>query len=176
MPNELANATVAAPAAAPAQQAPAIPSPFAEVVAGQIPAVSLPPIEGDQMDPAQQFVVENLDVLMQAGLDYHDTKDGLSVIFNPKVVSLDAIQKAEKDGTLDKVAVPATSSAPAEAPAEPASQAAPAAGALAGAVVAPPAANAPIDRRLQQARIQNSRPAPLAAPNPVPNQLGKRAV
>lgn len=172
MANELANSTVGpAPAAAPTAE---IPSPFADVVAGKIPAVSLPPIEGDQLDPTQEYVSQNLDTLLEAGLEYLETEDQTTILFNPAVVKKQDLEAAQKDGTLGQLVRPAlTPEAPADpladaqaaGPAEPA----PLATATAGPAPAP-------NRAIQAARLQNSKAAPINTPNPVQGVLSKRAV
>lgn len=167
MPGPLENASVS-----PAPAAPAVPSPFADVLAGQIPAVSLAPITGQKTDPAQEFVVTHLDELSEAGLDYHETPDNHSVMFNPKKISAKEIDEADKAGKLFEIAPLVTDlklpgmAAPAEA-----SEATPAAagGVLSGASV-------PTDGKLKTARLRNVAPAPTTAPNPVPGVLGKRAI
>jgi hypothetical protein len=172
VPFEPGSAQPAAPAA--------LPAPFDAVAAGQLPAVSLPPIEGETVGPLAEFVISNLDTLLAAGLDYHETKDNLSVFFNPKVVTEEAIQKAEKEGTLLEIAPLADQAVSSPPPAEagaPSAAAAPAPTAPAAPLAGAQAQAAPrSDRKLQTARIRNLKPAPAGAPNPVPGQLAKRAL
>lgn len=151
-----------------------LPSPFNELVQGKIPAVQIPPIDGEAMDPVQQFAVENLADLLAKGLDYHETADQRTVFFNPKKVTEKQVADAEKDGTLDKIAPVAAAPAPQQEAQQPdaSANAAPAAPLAAAQAIAAPAPN----RQLQSARILNARPAAPLAPNPVPGQLAKRAI
>lgn len=156
--------------------APQFPSPFADVLAGSVPAVSLAPLHGSKTDPAQEFVVSNFEELTNAGLDYHETPDNHSVLFNPKVISADQIDKADKAGELFRLAPlvkdlaqPGAETAPEAAPQGQAPAAAPApAGPLAGMQVTDP--------KIKTARLKNLAPAPTNQPNPVPGQLAKRAI
>lgn len=191
---ELAQATVApqagelsaegqAPVAAPQAPAPSIPSPFAEVSKGLLPAVSLAPVLDGTPDPAQEFIISNFPNLSDLGLEYLEFPDASSAVYNPSSISEKDLQTAFESGTLAEVAPPANAplAAPEAAPAAPDALAAPAAppaaspGALAGAT-AQPAAGSPVDQSLQAARLKNLAPAPRAAPNPVPGQLARRAV
>jgi hypothetical protein len=170
MPNELADASLAQPsaapmqplaeqqaAAAPAQSAP-LPSPLDAVAAGQIPAISLSAF--DEANPLHEFLVQNFEALPQLGLDYADLEgeDNLSVVFNPKIISEEKLQEAHKAGQLDQIAprgdataeaAPAPSEAAAAAPAE--AVAAPTEAPLASQDISAPPAN----RALQNARTRN---------------------
>jgi hypothetical protein len=181
MANELAGMTVAdpsVPAPAPAEMAPAeleIPSPLADVVAGSIPGVTLPPIEG-QPTPLQEFVVANFQRLNESGLEYFELPDLSSVVYNPDVITEADLPAAAEDGSLAQITPLAADFGPIAAPA-------PAAGAPPAAVAAPPQASGALsgarvapDRKLETARLKNAAPAPRAAPNPVVGQLAKRAI
>lgn len=180
MANELASAQVS-PQAAPQAEPPAgsgFPSPLADVEAGSVPAISMAPIREGKMDEIQKFTVENFDAILQSGLEYHDLPDAHSVLFNPKLISIEQIEAADKAGKLFEVAplakglgTPATAQAP-SAEAQPA-PAASNAGPLSGATVSAPV---PANKGLESARIKASRPAPATGSNPVPNQLGRRAL
>jgi len=138
--NELANATVAAPAPADplagvpagleAPQAPAapvaLPSPLDAVQAGQLPAISLAAFS--EGDPLHEFVVANFNALPDLGLDYAEFEgtDGVSAIFNPAKITEADLKAAYKAGKLEQIAPPAAAAmeaaaapAPAPAPAEP---------------------------------------------------------
>jgi len=177
MPNELADASLVQPSAAPAQPladaqsaaapAPAatLPTPLDAVAAGQLPAVSLSAY--DDKNPLHEFLVQNFDALPQFGLDYADLegKDHLSVVFNPKVISEDKLQAAHKAGQLDQIAprgdvpVQAAPAAAEAAPAAPAEAVAePAQAPLASQDISAPPAN----RGLQNARARNMQA--IAAP------------
>lgn len=166
--NELANATVAAPAPADplagvpagleAPQAPAapvaLPSPLDAVQAGQLPAISLTAF--DETNPLHEFVVANFNSLPDFGLDYveFEGKDGVSAIFNPQATTEADLKAAYAAGKLEQVAPPATAAvqAPAPAPEAALAQEVPAAAApLAG--VSLPAPNAPAG--VQEARAKN---------------------
>lgn len=168
MMNELANATIAAPAPADplagvpagleAPQAPAapvaLPSPLDAVQAGQLPAISLTAF--DETNPLHEFVVANFNSLPDFGLDYveFEGKDGVSAIFNPQATTEADLKAAYAAGKLEQVAPPATAAAQAPAPAPEAAlaQEAPAAAApLAGVSI--PAPNAPAG--VQEARARN---------------------
>lgn len=194
MPSELALSTVgptastplAAPEASPAPPAPPaspIPSPFDEVAAGKLPAVLLPPVFGERISDAQEFVLANFKNLNELGLDYVELSDNSSVVFNPQLIDEKKIESAFKEGTLPQLVPlveslgpiqPPAEAAPA-APAAPPEEAPPPDTSLAGATVGP-AGPAPGGDALQTTRVKNLAPAPRAAPNPVPNQLGRRAV
>jgi hypothetical protein len=171
MMNELANATVAAPAPADplagvpagleAPQAPAapvaLPSPLDAVQAGQLPAVSLTAFaEGD---PLHEFVVANFNALPDLGLDYAEFEgtDGVSAIFNPAKITEADLKAAYKAGKLEQVAPPAAAAMEAAAAPAPAPEAALAAEAPAAAAplagVSLPAPNAPAG--VQEARARN---------------------
>jgi hypothetical protein len=169
--NELANATLAAPAiapdalsaemAAPAPETPAapvaLPSPLDAVQAGQLPAISLAAFaEGD---PLHEFIVANFNALPDLGLDYAEFEgaDGVSAIFNPAKITEADLKAAYKAGKLEQVAPPAAAAMEAAAAPVPAPEAvlaaeAPAAAApLAGVSI--PAPNAPAG--VQEARARN---------------------
>lgn len=169
MMNELANATLAAPAAPvdataalaavpAAPQAPAapvaLPSPLDAVQAGQLPAVSLAAF--NETNPLHEFIVANFNSLPDFGLDYveFEGKDGVSAIFNPQATTEADLKAAYAAGKLEQIAPPATAAAQAPAPAPEAAlaQEAPAAAApLAGVSI--PAPNAPAG--VQEARAKN---------------------
>lgn len=112
--NELASATIApAPAAAPQgqelapEQAPQIPSPLSEVVQGSQPAALLPPVQPDAgLDPAQEFVVNNIDKLPDLGLDAVEAPDQSTIVFNTKLIDRKQIEAAVKDGTIQQLLNP----------------------------------------------------------------------
>jgi hypothetical protein len=199
----LANAQALPSQAAPnseAGEAPGIPSPFDDVAAGKIPAVTLAPIEGRQTDPAQEYIVQNFDKLPDLGLEYVELSKSHSVVFNPKETSAEELQAADKAGKLFDVAplvralgkdvVPKLQLAPAPAPAAgaplAASAAAPAGPAAQDTAPAPgasmpsaPLATAtasasprvPSNRGMQAARLHNA----AATSNDPVSLLSKRA-
>ena len=85
-------------------QANQLPRPFADIVAGTLPAVSLAPIVHRQTDEAQEYVVSNFIQLGEAGLGYHELKSNHSVLFNPTKISTEQIDAAEEAGKLYEVA------------------------------------------------------------------------
>lgn len=184
-----APADPAAAAAAPAPDAGALPSPFADVVSGSIPAVLIPAIPAHgKPDPVQEFAANRFGDLLQAGLDYHETKDQSVVLFNPKVISAEKVAAADRDGTLGKIAQPvddiaAPGAAPApDAAAAPVPDAAPAAdaGPLSAAPAPMPMASAggpppPGVQRMRSAALAPRKVSPIM-PNPIPDQLARRAV
>ncbi len=169
-----------APAAQDAASAPAspLPSPFGDVAAGTVPAVSIPPLHRDaQPDPLQGFVIQNLPVLTKSGLDFYEAKDLSTVVFNPQKISEKDLKTADESGKLAEVAPAAQSAAHAEAPTPAAdAAAAPAAPALASLPVPAPRGNVP--KQVSRAQLQNLNPrkASPIVPNPVPDKLAKRAV
>ncbi len=166
MANDLSGVQVGQPAAAPAK--PALPSPFADVAAGTVPAVSLAPIQDGKTDAAQAFVVANFDSLAESGLDYHEVPDtSESVIYNPSKITEAQINEAVKAGKLHEIAPLATDLKPLGG--DPAAVDAPVAP-LSNAVVNGNAGS------LETARVKNLTPAPKNTPNPVPGALAKRAV
>lgn len=174
MANELAGATVASPQPAPLAAAPSLPSPFADIASGAMPAITLAPIEDQKTDPAQEFTVANFDALAAAGIEYHEIPESSeSVLFNPSKVTPEQINEAYAAGKLHELAPVVrdlagvgTTVAPEGAGAPTATQSGPLAGATAGA---------PTDGALKTARLRNVAPAPQNAPNPVPGQLAKRS-
>lgn len=193
MPDTLSTETAAptgplAPNAAPLAPQPAapapIPSPFDDIIAGRIPAVSLAPVVGRQTDPAQEYAISNLDKLNDAGLEYHELKDHYSVLFNPAKISAAQLDAADKEKKLFAVAPLARQlgnvpvSRPAATPlAAPALAAPPAAPAAGGApILAGASARVPLDRRLQTDRLHNFAPVPPGMPNPPGGLLARRAV
>lgn len=173
MAQELANASVSPQA--PAAPAPAaLPSPFADVAAGSVPAVSLAPIQGGKTNAAQEFVVSNLDSLSEAGLDYHEVAEtSESVIFNPSKITPAQIDEAVAAGKLHEIAPLATDlkpiggAAPQGAP-QGAPQVAPQAAPLANATV-----SSGNNAALGGARLKNATAKP--SPDPV-KSLSKRAL
>lgn len=136
MPDTLATSS-AAPAATPAA-APQFPSPFADVAAGTVPAISLAPIENRKTDEAQEFAVQNLDALKDAGVEYFELSDAHSVFFNPAKISLEQIEAADKVGKLFEVAPLAKTLTPVATAAAPAPVAAPASPLATSQAVVPP--------------------------------------
>lgn len=172
-----------APEAPPAEQ---LPSPFSNIAAGELPAVSFPPEKkGEASGPLSQYVQDNLPTLLAAGIDVFEAKDQHSVLFNPTLVSLEDLKKAEAAGTLLKVAPSIKTAKPAKtAPAAAAPLAAPAqpAAAPTGPLAQqslPPAPMNPAPKpngKLQAAQLQNMKsPNAASAANPL-DQLSKRAI
>lgn len=188
MPSPLANETVSpTPAAPEAPRAPTLPSPFLDVASGQVPAVSVPPIVGSTYTEAQKFLVENFDKVLDAGIDYAELDGDISVFYNPKLLTEKEIKAAASSGKLpelappvDKLGAPPSAPAPAASPGAPAAAAQPAnpaPGPLAGMTVTPSAGGPQIDRKVQSARLANTKApkpdAPGAGPLPA---LQKRAL
>lgn len=180
-----AAAPAAEAASAPVPPAPPVlPSPLADVAAGSIPAVLVPAVPAHgQPDPVQTFVGDNFDLILKSGIDYHETKDKAVVLFNPKSISPEKIAEADAAGTLSKLAQPVKEFAAAAAPA-PAADETPAPMAAPGALAAAPAP-APVVATggktppgVNAARRQVLAPKQVSPiqPNPVVNQLGRRAV
>lgn len=173
----LADAT-AAPAPASAFQP--IP-PFSDVIAGNLPAVSLPPIVGRKTDPLQEYLISNYDDMANSGLEMHETPDAFTVLFNPKLITAAAIDKADKEGRLQEVA-PFAQDLLQQGGAAPAQQAAPPAApapAPAPALTASPAAPvAGTNKRLQGVRLDNlaKLQTKSRAPNSPVDQISRRPI
>jgi hypothetical protein len=82
-----------------------MPSPLAEVQQGIIAAITLAPVEGSTTDALQEFVIQNIDELCAAGIDYHElANSNHSVLFNPSKITSSQIDAAQKAGKLFEVA------------------------------------------------------------------------
>lgn len=176
------SAPAAASAAAPAPLT--LPNPLDDVASGKLPGVRIPPL-GKTPDPLQRFAVDNFDKILQAGLDFHETKHEETILFNPSVVSRKQVEEAEHKGTLDKL-FPDVKAAD-RIVAAPAPQAAAPAGGL--SAVSPPGTAAPTPiaapaggdktpesiSRARLATVQPKGKSPIV-PNPIPDQLKQRPV
>ena len=200
MPADLADAQAAPPPPAPQTEPDdVIPDPLDDVSAGRVPAVSLPPIIGGAMGPQQGFVVQNFSQLARFNLAYHEFDSKVSVVYNPAATSEKRLDEAYKKGILDEAAPlvggpkaaqgapppaeagaggpPGAELAPAPAMApQPAPQMAPPEAAQAAPAADLSGATVPMDRRMQEVRLQNTKTPGPAQPNPVPGQLAKRAL
>lgn len=180
MANELASVTVA-PAAAPEAPAPTadLPEPVAAVASGQLPAIVVPPARPkSEPDPVYLFLVQNYDVLPeQAPVDFYETREAETILFNTQLLSQERLAQAEKDGTLAQLLTPVE--APAAAPSQTAE----------GTSIAPPAVQTPAQsaprmpagaqNSLAGARVRNMQGGPKVSPiqpNPIGQQLARRAV
>lgn len=176
-------------------QAPQLPQPLDAVAAGQQPATVLPPVQPNQPpDDVQEFVISNFDKLQTLGLEAFEAPDMSTIVFNPQLVGKADIENAVKTGTLDQLLSPAPQqgqelagaapqAAPKAAPAGPDTTAIDVAqqhsGQRASTNVEAPKAPASTQNMLAKARVRNmgagAKPAGLV-PNPVGNQLSKRAL
>lgn len=188
MPDTLSNAAIdpnaapatsaLAPAAAPALAQ--LPSPIADVHAGTIAAISLAPITGRKTDPLQEFVVQNLDEISAAGVDYHELPDKHSVLYNPTKVTPEQLDTADKAGKLFELAplarelgaLPTGPAAQSPQDGQPALSTA-----SAGPASAPASASAPSggSKKLQTARLRNMASATIGTSDPL-GSLSQRAV
>src|SRR6478736_5755002 len=176
LPVDAAPEAVPTPAAAPeapAAPAAALPTPFDAISAGKLPGLQVPPVEKGKLDPIQEFVVTNLHTLQANGIEYVDLPNDTTVIYNPEVVTTEAIQKAYKEGNLDAL-VPTSGAFQSFVD-----------GQAAVADVAPtpivpssgPSAAGSTPPGVNRARLANvTPPGPGLRPNPVPQMLAKRAV
>lgn len=143
-----------------------LPPPLPQLAAGELPAVLVPPITPEtEGDPTVQAVISNFGELGKLGIEYYEAADQSTVLYNPKVITEDQLKEAEANGTLAQIAPPIGGSMEPQAQGAPLAQTAPA-----GAPAAPP--------RLTNARIQNFNPRPVSPiqPNPITQQLDKRAL
>lgn len=174
LPTEEVTPVVAeAPSEAVAAPVDALPTPFDAIAAGQLPGLQVPPFtkEAGALDPIQDFVVSNLHVLQANGIEYTDLPNDTTVLYNPEVVTTEAIAAAFKAGTLDEL-VP-SSAAYQEFIQK---QAAGPSSGLAGVPTpsAPPAGSTPPG--VNRMRLQNVEPPTPIKPNPIPDQLARRAI
>lgn len=167
------------------QAPPEVPEPLNAVAAGQIPAVAVPPVHGDQaLLPAQQFIVDNYEALPSLGLGLYEAQDMSTIVFNAAVLDEAMLAQAEQQGSLAELlqgpeAAPAPQApqiAQARAEQRPAMpvQTAPAAPAM----PAPkqPAGTADL---LAKARVRNMGAGPQTPgikPNPLSNSVARRPV
>ena len=116
-PPQAAPAPLAQPGAVPDQIAvPDVPEPLNRVVAGQIPAIPVPPVQpGAPLEPAQQFVVENYQRLPQLNLGVYEASDLTTVVFNTSVLDESMLAEADAAGALPQLL--AGPAAPEETPA-----------------------------------------------------------
>ena len=130
----LADATVrtqaapdAAPLAAPggvpeaiqAQAQPELPPTLAPVVAGEVPALPIPPVQPDQpLLPEQEFIIQNYEALPELNLGLYEAQDATTILFNAAVLDESLIQQAEQEGRLPELlsATGGQPSAPAPGP------------------------------------------------------------
>lgn len=190
MPDTLANAAVLAvdPSAAPGQPlappAPTpvarLPSPISDVQSGSVPAISLAPIQGKKTDPLQEFVVQNLDEISAAGVDYHELPDHHSVLFNPAKITPAQIDAADKAGKLFEVAPLARALGPLNVATETGSQAAqmppPGQPALSMSAAAPTGTvHSGGGKKLQTARLKTAAASVVGSSDPL-GSLSQRAV
>ena len=175
-------------------QAPQIPQPLDAVAAGQLPAAILPPVQPNQPpDEVQEFVISNFDKLQTLGLEAFEAPDMSTIVFNPQLVGAADIENAVKTGTLEQLLSPAPQQGQELAGAAPQAAQGPVAGPDTTAIdvaqqhsgqrastnVEAPKAPASTQNMLAKARVRNmgagAKPAGLV-PNPVGNQLSKRAL
>lgn len=174
---------------------PAIPNPLDDVSSGKMPAVSLPPIENHEASPQAEFVVTNFHNLDKYNLAYHEyPDDGLSVVYNPKLTDVKKLDEAKAKNDLFQVAplvgAPDPRKTPEGQPANtqdvaPSQALAPSTGnnvPVTPAVSPVPvgalaSAHVPVNKKAQSVSLQNSKQfqPKIAAPNPVDQQLARRA-
>lgn len=158
-------------------------TPFDAIANGKLPGLQVPPYtkEAGALDPIQDYVVSNLHLLQANGIEFTDLPDNTTVLYNPELVSTEEIAAAFKAGTLDKL-VPTSASFQEFAAGQAAG--APAPGGLADVPLptaapnfAPAAAAGSTPAGVNRARLANVvPPGPGVKPNPIPNQLARRAL
>lgn len=187
MANELSNVRVsAAPAPAPeapaAPEQPQLPPPVAAVANKEVPGIIVPPVAPNSApDELQSFLIQNYTELPKiAPVDFFEAKDASTVVYNPEMLTEESLAKADTEGTLQQLLQPAEQAAP-EAPAAPQ----PAEGtSLPAPTPNVPAMQAPkvpagTQDALAKARVRNMQGGPKVSPiqpNPVGQQLSRRAV
>lgn len=143
-----------------------LPPPLPQLAAGELPAVLVPPITPEtEGDPLLQNVISHFGELGKLGIEYYEAGDQSTVLYNPEMVTEDQLKEAEANGTLAQIAPPLGQAlAPQSAPLQ--------------AAVVPPAGAPQTSGRLRNAQIQNFNPRPVSPiqPNPVTQQLDKRAI
>jgi hypothetical protein len=155
-----------------------LPAPLPDVIAGQIPAVRVPPVNEQTMqDPIVEAVITNFGRLPELGLDVFELPDLSTIVFNPNVITQEALAEAQANGTIDQVvgAIAGAEEAQAAAPAQEAGAAVQTAPLAQATLTGPPPVN---ESRLTTARIQNFAPRQVSPvePKPVISTLGKRAI
>lgn len=152
-----------------------LPAPLPDVISGTVPALLIPPVNQATMnEPIVEAVVQNFARLPELGLEVFELPDLSTIVYNPEVLTEDAIAQAQANGTLDQLVVPAVAQA-AENTTQ-AQAAAPQTAPLAQATLTgPPPVN---ESRLTTARIQNFAPRQVSPiePKPVINAVSKRAI
>lgn len=167
-PLENASLDVASPMPLNEPEAAELPPPFPGLIAGEVPAVLIPPISQELFDdPTIQTVVEKFEELPSMGLDYFEAQDRSTVIYNPSIIQEDALIEADKNGTLAQIAVPLIGGAEEVNP-------------LADAMTPPAMAPKPQNSggSLQTARLRNINPPQVSPiqPNPIEQQLARRPI
>lgn len=168
----------AAPVQAPEPDLPAatpeaaLPTPFDAIAAGKLPGLQVPPVSKGAIDPIQQFVVTNLHTLQANGLDFTDLPNDTTVVYNPEIVTTQAIKKAYDEGNLDQL-VP-TSQAFQKFAQDQAASVADVAPVVPGSGASPAGSTPPGVNRTRLANVEP--PGPGVKPNPIPNQLARRPI
>lgn len=150
-----------------------LPPPLPQLQAGELPAVLVPPITQEMLaaDPVIDVIVNNFPKLGELGIEYFEASDLSTVLYNPAAVTLEQLQEADQNGTLNQIAVPlGAAEGPQGSAPTPGGEMAP----LAAEQAPAPAGEA----RLQTARVQNMAPRPVSPiqPRPVTGQLAKRPI
>jgi len=102
-------------AVSPAPSAPAMPNgppaytqfpfPLSFVGSGELPAVTFPPEPQDRsLSAVSAWIARNLDPIVRSGIDFTELKDKRSVLFNPKKISREEINTAEREGRVERIA------------------------------------------------------------------------
>lgn len=151
-----------------------LPPPLPQLQAGELPAVLVPPITQELMasDPTIDAIVNNFPKLGELGIEYYEAGDLSTVLYNPASVTLEQLQEADQNGTLNQIAMPLGA-------AEGEQQSTPTPGPQNAPLAAEQAPAAPAsEQRLQTARVQNMAPRPVSPiqPRPVTGQLAKRPI
>ncbi|NBW10111.1 MAG: hypothetical protein EBR82_18995 [Caulobacteraceae bacterium] len=103
-----ADMPLADPSAVPAQiqeqAVPELPPAFAPVATGEVPAISLPPVDPNALLlPEQQFIVDNYEKLPALGLGAFEAQDSTTIIYNTSVLDESTLSQAEQEGRLPEL-------------------------------------------------------------------------
>jgi hypothetical protein len=152
-----------------------LPAPLPDIIAGTVPGILVPPVSETTMgEPVVEAVVQNFGRLPELGLEVFELPDMSTIVYNPDVLTEDAILEAQANGTIEQLVTSAVAQAAENA--APAQAAAPQTAPLAQATLTgPPPVN---ESRLTTARIQNFAPRQVSPiePKPVINAVSKRAI
>ena len=73
-----------------------LPAPLPDIIAGTVPGILVPPVsEATRGEPVVEAVIQNFGRLPELGLDVFELPDMSTIVFNPEVLTEDAILEAQ---------------------------------------------------------------------------------